>query len=382
MEFSAKWSVAVCIAACFLTLLGCAYLAKGFAVAWNGGDSDLRIREREWSDFSKGIYPNRRYTPEGERPAKAHSVYPAYALPMFGLFFGAGDFVGARISLQAFSLAGLAAMMLLAWRALREHGWQAGFFGMAMATAISGNCTVFALGQFTLFSVGMLAAQILAIQANRPWLAGVFWAFAMIKPQIALPFALLFLIQRQWTGILSAGIVLTGASFFALEWTGWTLGEYLVHSIGSESLSFVPKSKTGIIAALPISPRVLTAAGIALIGLIGLWLLLARGGLKREMLWPLAGLASALGWILFYHRPYDNPMLFPLVLATAIYTLRDPKISNLCLSGMLATTVFLPASWIFKTPALAFLAFLIPIALALFLILRERQITDRKAKTW
>ena len=104
--------IVLLVLAIILGLGGCAYLAKGFRVAWNGGDSDLRIREREWSDFSKGIYPNRRYAPEGEKPAKAHSVYPAYALPMFGLFFGIGDFVGARIALQALSLAGLAAMML------------------------------------------------------------------------------------------------------------------------------------------------------------------------------------------------------------------------------------------------------------------------------
>jgi len=43
--------------AIILELGGCAYLAKGFAVAWTGGDSDLRIREREWADsfFARDI---------------------------------------------------------------------------------------------------------------------------------------------------------------------------------------------------------------------------------------------------------------------------------------------------------------------------------------
>ncbi len=211
-----------------------------------------------------------------------------------------------------------------------------------------------------------------AIQANRPWLAGIFWAFAMIKPQIAFPFALLFLIQRQWPGILSGAAILAGLSFFALEWTGWTLGEYLVHSIGSESLSFIPESKMGIIAALPISPRVITAAGIGLTGLIGLGLLLARGGLPQDKLWPLAGLASALGWILFYHRPHDNPMLFPLLLAIAIQTLRDPKIWNLALAVLVGATIYLPAGLVFKTPALSLLAFAVPMISTAFLFLPSK----------
>lgn len=362
----------VAVLAIALAMGSLAYLAKGFTLAWQGGDSDLRIREREWADFSRGIYPNLRFTPEGEKPAAVHSVYPAYALPMFGLFFGAGDFVGARIVLQALSLAGLAAMMLVGWKALRCHGWQAGFLGMAMASAMSGNCTAIALGQFSILCAGLLAGQILAIQANRPWLAGAFWAFAMIKPQIALPFALLFLIQRQWIGMLVGGAILTGLSFFSLEWTGWRWGEYLVHSIGSESLSFVPQSKTGIIAALPVSPRVITALGIALIGLIGLWLVLARGGLTQDKLWPLAGLATALGWVLFYHRPYDNPMLFPLLLAIAIQTLRDPKIPRLVVAGLLGITVYLPASLVFKNQPLSLLAFAVPMISAILLFLPSK----------
>lgn len=360
-----------------LALGSLAYFGKGFTVAWNDGDSDFRIREREWMDFSAGVYPNLRFTPEGAKPATVHSVYPAYALPIFGLFFGAGDFDAARIVLQALSLGGLGVMMLLGWKALHRYGWQAGFLGMAMAAAMSGNCTVIALGQFSLVSAGMLAAQILAIQANRPWLAGLFWAIAMIKPQIAFPFALLFLIHRQWRGILSGSVILAMLSLFALKWTGWTFGEYLIHAVGSESLSFVSQNGTGLTGALPISPRVITVVGIAMIGVLGLWLLWARDGLPQDNLWPLAGLASALGWVLFYHRPYDNPMLLPLILAMAAFALRCQTLLPVLLAGLLGISLYLPAGMVARSEALSVLSFLAPVASACFLLFRKKSLPDK-----
>ena len=197
-------------AAAVLALGSCAYLTKGFLVAWQGGDSDLRIREREWGDLKQGIYPNRRFTPEGKTPAKTHTVYPPYALSMYAVFFAPGGFLTARVILQALSIGGLMAMIWQGYRTLGTAGWQAGWLGAVLGAAISGNCTAIALVQLSIICAGFLSLQVLAMQANRGVMAGICWALAMIKPQIALPFALLFVLQRQWRGLFSGAGLLAG----------------------------------------------------------------------------------------------------------------------------------------------------------------------------
>jgi len=352
-----------------LGLGGCAYLAKGFRVAWQGGDSDFRIREREWVPFEQGIYPNRRL----EQPVKSpvHSVYPPWAFPMYAPFFSAGNFTVARIVLQAFSLAGLAAMMWLGWRELSPLGWQAGLLGGAMAWAISGNCTAIALGQFSILCAGLLAAQVLAMQANRPVLAGICWALAMIKPQIALPFALLFLLERQWRGLFVGGTVLAVLSAGAFWWTGVSPLEFFVAGPAKEKLTFVRDSGyvgTMWIEWLDLPPRTATGIALGMLALCGLALLL-RDWRRRIPLIHGAGICAMLGFVLFYHRQYDNQMLFPLVFAIVLSALRSHGVWAIGLELLLGASVYLPAGLVAQYQALSLMAFLAPVATAFFLLI-------------
>ena len=359
------------ILAILLGLGGCAYLAKGFRVAWQGGDSDLRIREREWGDFEKGVYPNRRL----EQPvkSKSHSVYPPWALPMFAPFFGAGNFVVARVVLQALSLAGLAVMMWLGWRELAPHGWQAGALGIAMAWAVSGNCSALALGQFSILCAGLLAAQVLAMRANRAVLAGFCWAFAMIKPQIALPFALLFLLERQWRGLIAGGMLLAILSAGAFWWTGVSPVDFFAAGPATEKLRFVRESGyvgTMWIEWLDLPPRTATGIALGVIGLCGITLLL-RDWRGRIPLVNAAGICAMLGFVLFYHRQYDNQMLFPLMLAMAVVALREKNAAPLALAGVLGLSLYLPAGMVARSEALSLMSFLAPVAAAGFLVVRR-----------
>lgn len=357
------------VMAILLGLGGCAYLAKGFRVAWQGGDTDLRIREREWVDFEKGVYPNKRL----EQPvkAKAHSVYPPWALPMFAPFFGAGDFVTARIVLQVLSLAGLAAMMWFGWRELAANGWQAGLLGAAMALAISGNCSAIALGQFSILCAGLLAAQILSMQSNRQILAGACWAFSMIKPQIALPFALLFLLERQWRGLITAGLVLALLSAGAFWWTGVSPLDFFAAGPATEKLRFVRDSGyvgTMWIDWLDLPPRAATGIALGVLGLCGITLLL-RDCQGRISLLNASGACAMLGFVLFYHRQYDNQMLFPLKLAMAVVALREKSALAIALAGLLGLSLYLPAGMVARSEVLSLLAFLAPVLAAFFLLL-------------
>ncbi len=272
--------------AILLGLGGCAYLAKGFVVAWTGGDSDLRIREREWADFEKGIYPNKRL--EQQVKAKAHFVYPPWAFPKYAAFFGAGDFVMARVALQTLSVLGLGMMVWLGWRELAPHGWPAGLLGAAMAPAISGNCSAIALGQFSILCAGLLAGQVLAMRSNRPLLAGICWAFAMIKPQIALPFALLFLLERQWRGLIAGAAFLAILSAGAFWWTSVSPLDFFATGPAQEKLKFVRESGffgTAWIEWLNPPPRAATGMALGILSLCGIVLLL-RDWRGRTAHWP------------------------------------------------------------------------------------------------
>ncbi|MEN9469432.1 MAG: hypothetical protein RL630_1165 [Verrucomicrobiota bacterium] len=354
--------------AILLGLGGCAYLAKGFRVAWQGGDSDFRIREREWVPFEQGIYPNRRLEQTVKSPV--HSVYPPWAFPMYAPFFSAGNFMVARIVLQALSLAGLAVMMWLGWRELSPLGWQLGLLGGAMAWAVSGNCTAIALGQFSILCVGLLAAQVLAMQANRPMLAGICWAMAMIKPQIALPFALLFLFDRRWRGLFAGGTVLVVLSAVAFWWTDVSPLEFFVAGPAKEKLTFVRDSGylgTMWIEWLDLPPRTATGIALGFLVLCGLALLL-RDWRGRMSLLDAAGICAMLGFVLFYHRQYDNQMLLPLALAIVLRALRSHGAWAIGLALLLGASVYLPAGLVAQYQALSVLAFLTPVATAVFLL--------------
>jgi len=352
-----------------LCLGGCAYLAKGFRVAWQGGDSDFRLREREWVAFEQGIYPNRRLEQTVKSPV--HSVYPPWAFPMYAPFFSAGNFTVARIVLQALSLAGLAAMMWLGWRELSPLGWQAGLLGGAMAWAVSGNCTAIALGQFSILCAGLLAAQVLAMQANRPVVAGICWALAMIKPQIALPFALLFLLERQWRGLFVCAAVLAVLSAGAFWWTDVSPLEFFVAGPAKEKLTFVRDSGyLGMmwVEWLDLPPRTATGIALGMLALCGLALLL-RDWRRRIPLIHGAGICAMLGFVLFYHRQYDNQMLFPLVFAIVLSALRSHGVWAIGLALLLGASVYLPAGLVAQYQALSLMAFLAPVATAFFLLI-------------
>ena len=56
------------------------------------------------------------------------------------------------------------------------------------------------LGQFSAACVGLVTLQWLLLQRQKPLLAGLCWALAMIKPQIAVPFVLPLLLPHYRKG--------------------------------------------------------------------------------------------------------------------------------------------------------------------------------------
>ncbi len=335
---------------------GAAFFARGVYRAWHGTESselltyggddcDLQSRSREFDEFANGIYPNKRLQSPGKPTARIHTVYPPYALPMFGFFFGGRSFEASRVTLQALSLLALCLMTYYGATTLARFGPAALIFGAALPWAFTGNRVAMTMGQFSIICTGLLVLQFALQTRGRPYAAGLCWALAMIKPQIALPFGILFLARKQLRGIVFGVSLLTGLTAFALWWCGVSPAEYFAVGLAAEKLKFVSESShsAGLwISFLGLSPRSAQFAALASLGVLGaVTMILARR--TTLPLLPGAAVCSALGYALFYHLVYDNIMLFPLALAVAdLYFRKGFSRAEWIVFGAFFLSVFLP----------------------------------------
>jgi hypothetical protein len=363
-NFLKRYAIVVA-AAGILSILGL-YSLK----AWQGGDKDYESRQEEYASFAKHIYPNVHLVTEGKPRARVHSVYPPYAFPMFALFFGSGSMSVARFLLQFTSLAAIAVMVVYGARAWSFAGRQALALSALAVMAFSGNRTALALGQFSLVSMGLLTLQAVFLEKRRPYLAALCWSFAMIKPQIALPFALLFLLKREWRGLFAGGLVLVILSAIALQWTGLSPTDFFQSGAMREKLTFMKEGKYSSalwIATFHITPRMATAIALGLLSALGIVMLVWDWG--KVVLFPYASaFCATLGFILFYHRYYDNIMLFPLLFATVQRGFQNRwKLAGIIVVSALVFSIYYPASMLPKYPILDALVFLAPILSCLWL---------------
>lgn len=309
---------------------GVAFFARGVYRAWHGTnlseflthrgeDCDFQSRSHEFEEFANGTYPNKRLRAPGKATAQNHTVYPPYALPMFGVFFGGRSFEMGRVTLQTLSLLALVVLMWYGGKTLAGFGPAALLLGTALPWAFSGNRVAMTAGQFSIICTGLLVLQFAFQTRGRPYAAGLCWALAMIKPQIALPFGILFLARRQLRGFVFGISLLIGLTTFALWWCEVSPAEYFAAGPAAEKLRFVSENahSAGLwISGLGLSPRSAQIAALASLGVLGaVTMILARRAALPLL--PGAAVCAALGYTLFYHRVYDNIMLFPLALAAA-----------------------------------------------------------------
>lgn len=312
--------VTVWLLAIMLLAGGGVYVAKGITMPWVRGDAiDLELRSAEFDYFAKGVYPNRRVAEAtaGEK-IKKHTVYPPYAFIMFSAFCWPATEETERLIFQILSIAGLLLMAIYGARTLAFAGRPAAWLGFALPLAFSGNYVALFQGQFSIISVALITAQLWLLQTNRPLPAGFCWALAMIKPQVALAFGLLFLLRREYFRGLIVGLSLLAAmTAFALWWTStppWTFWE---QGVSRQRLRFVETTTYAAavwVQGFGIPPRTATMSGLGILAIAGLAFLAPR--VRQFLDLPrAAALCSVLGLSLFYHVHYDNMMLFPLLLA-------------------------------------------------------------------
>jgi hypothetical protein len=184
------------------------------------------------------------YDYAAETSAQSALVSPnAYALPFLSPPFAALLFV--PLSLVGYHAAyfiffalnlGLCALTLYLMRpfssALNAR-WRPATTLLFLSFFPLGIALVF--GQLSLLLLLLYCACFVALENGRPALAGALLAVALIKFQVALPVALLFLIWRQWrfvAGFISAALAL---ALISLRITGAKVMETYLHSLFSMS---------------------------------------------------------------------------------------------------------------------------------------------------
>ncbi len=356
-----------------LFVLGVAYAGKGLLVAWSPGhEKDLRQREAEYALFASGVYPNQHVAKAAGREAPdMFTVYPPYAFPMFGAFFASGSFPVGRVLFQLLTLTSLG---FLAWwgaRQLAFDGPSATALGAAIPLAFSGNSSVLSVGQFSIICTALLLLQILLLARQRPLAAGLCWAFAMVKPQIALPFALLFLLRRRdWGGLVLGGLLLAGLSALALWWTGTTPENLLQNGILRHRYDFAMQKPYGggtwgaLVAG---NGRVMLLVSLAILAALSALVLLRQGRMRID----LPALCATAGFVLFYHGHYDNIMLVFLMIPLVAAALRAHDLRFAAGAALLSFAVFVPPSLSLRLttawPLLNWLIFAAPPAALLLL---------------
>jgi hypothetical protein len=215
------------------------------------------------------------------------------------------------------SICSLAVMARWGYRILLFGGRPMAWLGAAAPLALNGIPPTMQNLQFSLICTALLLLQVELLERRRTWAAGLFWALAMLKPQIALPFALLFVRQRQWKG-LAAG--------FCSARTDISIGRIVRYWLNGRMLNFT----SGRVPLLPlnndllslIDPTLLQWSVIGLAGgvMVALALCLQARATRIDLV-NLSGLCSVVGALVFYHRSYDHVMLFPSLIALVRLTL-------------------------------------------------------------
>jgi hypothetical protein len=336
-----------------LALLAMATLLNGLLHAWLAPGGDMYLRLNEYGYFRSGVFPHPQLALRKGLEITAVSVYPPYAMPMFAPFFHPGGAIQGRLVIQALSLLSLGLIGWVGQRLLRGAGTAAGVLGALAGAAISGNSNALAQGQFSLICMGLITCQWLLLARQRRIPAGLCWALAMLKPQIALPFALPFLRARRLRGLVVGVGLLVALGAVAFWHTGVTPLDYLQVWTRPQSMDFIrggSQSAAGDLAdsfGLNAAASQLLVAGLTTAA-VSLWWWCRR----RQPDDPLqtAAVCAAASAVGFYHLNYDNILLFPaLLMALRLAITRQRPLWRL-LAVAMALSLWTPQRIIERVP--------------------------------
>jgi hypothetical protein len=339
-----------------LGILASAYLLRGINLAVSERNQlhvaccglDLAAREVEYELYASGIYPNQSIASNPVAKVDLpNSVYPPYAFPMLAIVFAWGSMPAAGLVFGILTLGALLAIAAFGFRALRHLGWQAGSLGAVSGLAIAHNSSAVAFGQFSIICMGFVVGQMCCLRRGHKMAAGVFWAFAMFKPQIGAAFALLFLVDRSSRGLIFGLTILAVLSCLACWQTQVSPFAVLGYWFKYAELGFVTvgnsqgSSAGGVLALLGSDPRGAIAISLAVAMALGagLWL---RGRGDGYSVMTVVALCAIVGRIFIPHRAYDNIMLVPALLALVALAVERRSVSSAMMAAVFGATLWVP----------------------------------------
>ena len=323
-------------------------MTRGLLVAiGKTGSWDLTVRSVEYRYFAQHVYPDIAIEANSVSDEILYSVYPPYAFPMFAPYFASGSFLAAQIIFWATSFAALVAIGMYSFRELRAAGVEAAQLGAFAGIAIAHNSSAIAFGQFSIICMGWVAIQLYCLQRGKIMAAGLFWALAMLKPQIGLAFALPFLLDRRWRGLALGVAILGGLSWFTCIYTEVSPLVLIDHWFVRQSYSFITgggsqgSSSGGILAAWGADSRTAMFISLAVAAAIGTfaWLRVRRSHMSMPVLIAVSAIA---GRVFLPHRAYDNIMLFPALIALLALALNRKSVSTYAMAAAFGISVWVP----------------------------------------
>ena len=356
-----------------LALLAVAGLLNGLLQAWLAPGGDMYLRLNEYGYFRTGVFPHPQLALRKGLEITAASVYPPYAMPMFALFFHPGGALQGRMVIQALSLASLGLVSWCGYRLLREAGVAAGVLGSLAGLAIAGNGNALAHGQFSLICMGLITSQWLLLARQRRIPAGLCWALAMIKPQIALPFALPFLRARRLRALVAGVSLLLALGVVALWHTGNSPLDYLEIWTRPRSMNFIHGSQSSVTDVADgmrfhVNSSQLVLAELV-VGFGSLWWWWRRKRPEDPLqIAAVCAVASAVG---FYHLNYDNILMFPALLATLRLAITRSYLHWRLLAAAMGLSLWIPLRVMERIPWSGKAQLLLWLAAGVLLALQE-----------
>jgi hypothetical protein len=298
--------------------------AAGYNAAHSAGPgSDAYLRWQEARYMLRGVDPIDVATeaaPPAEDigPLTALAGYPPWSYVFSILFLPPAPWPIAFGCFLTWHVPALAAMAYVGW----EVGARLAPLdpGLRRVTAAAGLVTgsipvCLYYGNYGVVVYGMLIAAFAADRSGWSVLAGFCWGLAMIKPQVAILYGVVFLVRRSWMALTVGGLVIAAASIVASGLIGKS-PLVLLREIAEQGSRHLGGVTGGFQGAQELLLYVgITPTGIPLIGLIVGAVLV--GLLSR---WPrAAALASVLSVpgvvvpLVMHHRTHDLVIQTPLV---------------------------------------------------------------------
>jgi hypothetical protein len=354
-----------------LLALSLVYLSKGFynLVIDPKEADDLFLRWQEQQYIYRGLYPydvkaGSSYV-DPDIGAVTSGGYPPWSFFTGFLFFPNISWELTRWYHVFLNIIALTVVAYFSYRIGAKYSRERGIFSMASVLAISSHATTLNVGQYGIIINALSIAGMFCLEYRRNVFAGLLLAMAMAKPNISIFYFFPLLIKRRIQGIIAFCLYM----IFALV-NIWIITKinpvYMLDRIWQQYQHFAKQGTSSLNILLEFG--VSNNLAIILIAILGFTVISAAIYWCRDRsLLTLFAAGAVIARLIFYHRIYDNLMLFFLLLAVLEKMFDRPNKKAITVFTLVGLSLWIPAK-IVDLPYISSLQFSIWIVALIYLI--------------